>query len=109
MWSLPEHSIVEPSGRRRLDETFMVNTQCEREDCLFILVSPTWRRAAARCMSARTSSGELTGSSVRFMTKTPRPFFLDGSSTRRSSLDLALTVATSSRSQSRRRSHISSL
>jgi hypothetical protein len=38
MCSFPAHSMVLPSGMRFLLSTRMVNTQCEREDCLFISV-----------------------------------------------------------------------
>ena len=112
MCSFPAHSMCEPSGSARRLRTLMVNTQCDRELCLFILVSPTRRRSEARAISVSTSSGERTGSSVRPITNTPLPFFLPaptGSSTSRSSLLFALTAARSSKSQSTSRSHSSSL
>ena len=75
MCSFPAHSMCDPSVRTRRLRTLMVNTQCDRELCLFILVSPTFRRSAARAINVRTSSGDSTRSSVRPITNTPRPFF----------------------------------
>mmetsp|Transcript_12433 Transcript_12433/g.41359 ORF Transcript_12433/g.41359 Transcript_12433/m.41359 type:complete len:273 (+) Transcript_12433:457-1275(+) len=89
MCSFPAHSKRDPSVSSCWLVTHMVNTQCDREDCLFIFVSPTWRFTEARRISARTSSGDVTTSSVRPITKTPFPFFFPGppgSSTSRSPL-----------------------
>tara|TARA_B100001142_G_scaffold327345_1_gene384769 strand:+ start:1288 stop:1446 length:159 start_codon:yes stop_codon:yes gene_type:complete len=43
MCSFPAHSIVDPSGSFRVLFTRRVNTQCDRDDALFIFVSPMTR------------------------------------------------------------------
>ena len=64
--SLPVHSMTEPSAETIFFEcTLRVNKQWEREDCLFILVSPTCRRSCARCMRLNTSAGVFTGACTR--------------------------------------------
>jgi hypothetical protein len=45
-----------PSGIVRLEVTRMVNTQWDRDDCLFIFVSPTCRFAGADTRSDFSSS-----------------------------------------------------
>ena len=59
--SFPVHSMTAPSAATIFFEcTLRVKRQWERDDCLFILVSPTCRRSCARCISPSTSSGVCT-------------------------------------------------
>ena len=111
MCNLPAVSITLPSDKTFLLSTRRVNTQCERDECLFILVSPTALRSLARAMSFRTSSGHSTGVSVRFMTYIPRPFVDDvpGSSTSRSCFCFCCSAVRSLRSTSQSKSPSSSL
>eukprot|EP00962_Isochrysis_galbana_P041996 scaffold15586_cov100-Isochrysis_galbana.AAC.4 len=71
--SLPMHSIVHPSDVNSCVVTVSVKTQCERDECLFILVSPTRRRSCACEMRPSTSEAQPTSWSDRLCTKTPRP------------------------------------
>ena len=67
-WSFPHASIVPASVPSslviaRFVATVSVNTQCERDECLFIFVSPTFRRSCARWISPSTSDGLATACS----------------------------------------------
>ena len=74
--SLPEHSIMPVSDVARVLETVRVKTQCERDECLFIFVSPTRRRSCARWISPSTSLVVVTTCSDRLCTYMPLPFCL---------------------------------
>ena len=57
MCSFPAHSIVDPSGSFRVLFTRRVNTQCDRDDALFIFVSPMTRCCQGSRVIIEASSG----------------------------------------------------
>ena len=59
-WSLPVLSIVIASEVVSRVVTVSVKTQCERDECLFMRVSPTRRRSCARAIRPSTSAAEQT-------------------------------------------------
>ena len=58
--SLPVLSIVIASEVVSRVVTVSVKTQCERDECLFMRVSPTRRRSCARAIRPSTSAAEQT-------------------------------------------------
>mmetsp|Transcript_7605 Transcript_7605/g.22287 ORF Transcript_7605/g.22287 Transcript_7605/m.22287 type:complete len:219 (+) Transcript_7605:4045-4701(+) len=59
-WSFPATSSIEPSTSWRLASTLSVKMQCDREDSLFMSVSPVWRCRCAICISSSKSEAEVT-------------------------------------------------
>ena len=59
MCSFPS-SVKVPSGHSTAAATLMVKIQCDRDDCLFILVSPMCRFCWARVIRLKTSADEDT-------------------------------------------------
>ena len=63
---MPTHSMVAPSPVVRLLVTVRVKTQCERLECLFILVSPMRRRSCGvSCVNMARLQGPRGNRSLR--------------------------------------------
>ena len=63
--SFPETSSTLPSSIFFLASTRIVKMQCDRDDCLFMFVSPTWRCRCALRIKDNTCSAESTVCSER--------------------------------------------
>lgn len=63
--TLPILAISAPSDVRSFAWTVRVNRQCERDEALFILVSPIFRRSAAMCRAVAPRSALSDGSAAR--------------------------------------------